>query len=135
MRRKHLVIISMCMKIQMKFHKDFDTIVHLTVSFLSFHIILANQLTMASQKATSFWDLRNQVSIYKIHITNFHVIRKMIWSSFLRTSLLYTVPIDKILSVKHARAWVSMVSYLKKTSPKGFSASKCDVGNWTFSKS
>ena len=26
----------------------------------------------------------------------------------------YTVPIDKILSVKNARAWVSMVSYLKK---------------------
>ena len=25
--------------------------------------------------------------------------------------------------------------YLKKTSPKGFSASKCDVGNWIFSKS
>ena len=25
-----------------------------------------------------------------------------------------TVPIDKILSVKNARAWVSMVSYLKK---------------------
>ena len=23
----------------------------------------------------------------------------------------------------------------KKTSPKGFSASKCDVGNWIFSKS
>ena len=28
--------------------------------------------------------------------------------------LLGTVPIDKILSVKNVRAWVSMVSYLKK---------------------
>ena len=28
--------------------------------------------------------------------------------------LLATVPIDKILSVKNARAWVTMVSYLKK---------------------
>jgi len=27
---------------------------------------------------------------------------------------LITVPIAKILSVKNARAWVSMVSYLKK---------------------
>ena len=27
------------------------------------------------------------------------------------------------------------MKYTKKTSPKGFSASKCDVGNWIFSKS
>ena len=28
--------------------------------------------------------------------------------------LQFTVPIDKIISAKNARAWVSMVSYLKK---------------------
>ena len=28
-----------------------------------------------------------------------------------------------------------ILTYLPKTSPKGFSASKCDVGNWIFSKS
>ena len=28
-----------------------------------------------------------------------------------------------------------MALFSRKTSPKGFSASKCDVGNWIFSKS
>ena len=32
----------------------------------------------------------------------------------IKLASMYTVPIDNILSVKNARAWVSMVSYLKK---------------------
>ena len=34
-------------------------------------------------------------------------------SIYIRTLSSYTLPIAKILSVKNARAWVSMVSYLK----------------------
>ena len=32
----------------------------------------------------------------------------------IRGNIQFTLPIAKILSVKNARAWVSMVSYLKK---------------------
>ena len=40
-----------------------------------------------------------------------HFIRS---TEFAENLSLCTVPIDKILCVKNARAWVSMVSYLKK---------------------
>ena len=44
--------------------------------------------------------------------------------------LLFTMPIDKILSVKKARAWVSMVSYLKQQQIFTHQDFKCFSSHW-----
>ena len=56
-----------------------------------------------------FLPLKNEKSWGKPQCKRIFQINKIVWiNSYV------TVPIDKILSVINARAWVSMVSYLKK---------------------
>ena len=52
-------------------------------------------------------------------------------------SIMVTEAVDYLLCIKNVGAQWAMVLYSKNqiTSPKGFLASKCDVGNWLFSKS
>ena len=65
--------------------------------------------SLSSDKSTKMYFVLNYSILSVNYLFSFWPSKLFLWK-FLQN----TVPIDKILSVKNARAWVSMVSYLKK---------------------
>ena len=65
--------------------------------------------SLSSDKRTKMYFVLNDSILSVNYLFNFWPSKLFLWKFSQNT-----VPIDKILSVKNARAWVSMVSYLKK---------------------